>query len=119
MQKLLFIVAVVLLISCEKDKTLKAIPFDCTGVNATYEADIEPLILASCATGTGPGTGCHDAWILNYNGLRARVLSGDIQRVVYELKSMPPAPNFLGTPTLTDDEIAKIMCWIQQGAQNN
>ncbi|MFT7612213.1 MAG: hypothetical protein ACI9J3_001167 [Parvicellaceae bacterium] len=113
------LVLLVLISSCAKDKTLKAIPIDCSGINAEYQLDVVPIIQASCATGTGPGTGCHDAWILSYAGLRARVLNGDIQRVIYELKSMPPSPNFLGTPALTDDEVDKIMCWIQQGALDN
>jgi len=112
-------ILILLLTACAKDKTLKIIPFDCSGVNATYADDIKPMIQASCATGTGPGTGCHDAWILTYAGLRARVLNGSIQRVIYELKSMPPDPNFLGIPPLTDEEIEKMMCWIQSGALDN
>lgn len=112
-------VCCLLFFSCTKDKAGQVIPVDCTAINAEYTADIVPIIQASCITGAGPGTGCHDSWILNYNSLKSQVDNGNITEVVYEFRTMPPQPNSFGIPRLTDDEINKIVCWIKQGAPEN
>lgn len=46
--------------SCLKEK---AAPYDkeCYGVEIDSTLDIQPLIHQSCATNSGPGTGCHVA----------------------------------------------------------
>ncbi len=107
-----------MLVNCTRHKAYEPIPLDCS-IEPSYNSDIAPLIEAKCATGTGPGTGCHDAWILNYEGLKARVERGDIKEVIYDERSMPPIPNSFSIPDLTEEERNQILCWIYAGAPEN
>ena len=89
----------------------------CDTANITYAVDIEPIISTNCATsgchvsgGSGPGN------FTTYSGLKAKVdmgVNGTVEHRVVVLKDMP-----LGG-SLTQDEIFKIDCWIQDGAPNN
>ena len=71
-----------------------------------------------CATNLGPGTGCHDAWIFDYNYVLASVKSGEFGSDI-ETKKMPKIPNTFGIVGLTDAEINTFKCWICQGANEN
>ncbi len=82
--------------------------------NLSYQDDIDPIIQASCAI-----SNCHDGStnLPNFNdfatlqarsnndagGVRQRVKTGDMPR----------------SGSLDADEIAAILCWIDEGAQNN
>lgn len=105
-----------LFLSCHKDKTIP--PSDC-GYTISYSADIVPIINSSCITGTGPGTGCHDAWILDYSNLGGKIKNGTWANRVFDIKDMPEMPNDFGIDSLTADEIQIMRCWIDQGWPNN
>lgn len=112
-----FVMALSFSWSCTKDKALlNNISFDCDTVPASYTDNIEPLIAQSCATGTGPGTGCHDSWIFEYSNLKGRVDGGEFEFRVVTLQDMPPADNAFGIAPLTDDELNAIQCWLANGA---
>ena len=104
-----------ILLGCYKDKA--AAPECATTVS--YKLDIDPIINQSCATGLGPFTGCHDNWILTYDGLTNSINSGSFQSTVFDLKSMPKIPNDFDIVPLTEDELTTIRCWIEQGYPDN
>lgn len=105
--------------ACTKDKADPACELaDCI-TSVSYQNDIAPIISQSCATNLGPGTGCHDAWIFEYDNVYGQVRNGAIQHVIIDTKEMPPIPNNFGIMPLTDDEIQQFACWICNGALNN
>jgi hypothetical protein len=105
--------------SCTKDNAASSCSGDCETNMVSYENDIKPLIKQSCATNTGPGTGCHDAWIFNYGSVLSRVENGDFKRVILEEMSMPKIPNNFNIEPLTEAELKLFECWICDGAPNN
>ena len=106
-----------LISSCTKGKALETSPEDCEEI-ISYSTQIKPLIQQSCATNLGPGTGCHDAWIFEYENLQAPIESGSFWNVI-ETRYMPILPNSFGIEELTSEEIEQFHCWIKQGALNN
>lgn len=107
------------LLSCNKDKTLAECGLShCTPGAVSYENDIKPLIQQSCATGTGPGTGCHDSWIFEYTNVKNRVDDGTFWAAIAD-GSMPKVPNSFGIDSLTQAEYEMFECWICDGAPEN
>jgi hypothetical protein len=102
------------LMSCLKEKA-EPVDGDCYGLVVDYNDHIEPLIRQSCATNLGPGTGCHDAWIFEYDNLAARIVSQEFQETVFNLKTMPKPVNDFGIAPLTTEEIRIFKCWIDAG----
>lgn len=116
---LLVFISTTVLLSCNKDKTLAECGLEhCTPGSVSYENDIKPLIQQSCATGTGPGTGCHDAWIFNYDNITPKIDDGTFWSVI-ENYSMPKLPNSFGIAGLTQAEYEMFECWICDGAPEN
>ena len=70
-------------------------------------------------TGTGPGTGCHDAWIHDYNNIGGYMKNGAWVNRVLDLRDMPQIPNAFGIDSLTTDELQTMKCWIDQGYPEN
>lgn len=107
------------LLSCNKDKALAECNLEhCTPGAVTYENDIKPLIQQSCATNMGPGTGCHDAWIFNYDNVKTSIDNGVFGSVIAD-ESMPKVPNSFGILALTQAEKELFECWICDGALEN
>ena len=103
--------------SCTKDKALLTnITFDCDTVPASYTNNIAPILSTKCATGTGPGTGCHDSWIFVYSNVKGRVDNGTFELAVVSQERMPPPDNTFGIAPLTDEEMSAIQCWLANGA---
>lgn len=107
------IISSISLYSCTK---MVAPPdLSCNALKTTYTKDIAPIIHTSCAI-----SGCHDgmAYLGNYNSydvLKVTIDSGSFQTRVVDLKLMPP----ISRPALSLEEMAKIKCWLADGAQNN
>ncbi len=108
---------VLIIMACAKDKAMEVKPEDCVEI-ISYSESIEPLIQQSCATNLGPGTGCHDNWIFEYENVRNSVQSGAFGNVI-ETSYMPTIPNNFNIEPLTNKEIETFLCWIKQGALNN
>jgi len=106
-----------LLFSCLKEQT--KIPTECDSLIVSYSLDIVPIINSSCITGQGPGTGCHDAWILTYSGLVASVDNGTLYTEVFVDRTMPVIPNIWGIDSLNAAEYKAIKCWLEQGYPDN
>ncbi len=102
--------------SCLKEKT---IPLgDCDSI-ISYSGEIRPIIESSCKTGLGGGTGCHDAWIDEYDNIVNYMTAGSWQNEVLTTKRMPLVPNDFGIDSLTADEIKTMQCWVDQGYPEN
>jgi hypothetical protein len=105
---------------CRKDQALLVNPnVDCSTISVSYSADIVPIIETSCATGAGAGSGCHDSWILTYDGLKTKIDNGKFEMRVISQQDMPLIPNTFGIDSLTADEFAKIQCWLADGYPEN
>ena len=102
--------------SCLKDKTSPI--GDCL-TEVSYSSDIRPIIESSCKTGLGGGTGCHDAWIDNYDPIKSYLDANTWQNEVLVEKTMPLIPNDFGIDSLSNDEIQTMKCWIDQGYPEN
>lgn len=108
-----------LLVNCTRDKALKPCNLpDCALGSVSYRTDIVPIIQASCMTGLGPGTGCHDSWIDEYDGVKSSIESGRFWLVIQN-GTMPKLPNNFGIQALTPAELTTLECWICNGYFNN
>ena len=97
--------------SCHKCTPL---PDPCLGVDATFAADVQPIILANCSNNAA----CHRPPALN-NGIilltYSQVISNlDLINSTVNAGTMPPPP-----ATMTDSAKLKISCWIKSGAPDN
>lgn len=87
-------------------------PVNCSTVAAKFSANVQPLVVAKCAT-----AGCHDATasggvvLQTYSQISSRADRINARAVVE--KTMPQ------TGPLSTDEINILKCWIDGGAQNN
>lgn len=108
---LTFSISILLFAGCNNEDPLDNI--DCTVVNASYSANISPIINANCIS-----SGCHNIGstvgdLTTYNGLKAKVNNGSLSSRVVQQKNMPPSQ------PLSLDNLKKIKCWINSGAPNN
>ncbi len=90
----------------------------------SFSKDVQPIIITRCAM-----NGCHSTYnheslsLLTYNDVMEIVKAGNSHSSkLYETitalngeKRMPPLPD----NRLADNQIIKIMVWIEQGAKNN
>lgn len=113
-----FIAISFLVTSCLKDKTSPINPSECQTI-VSYSLDIVPIINSSCITGTGPGTGCHDAWILEYSGVVPAIENQTIYNELFVDHTMPEIPNSWGIDSLSTEEKRLFKCWIDQGYPEN
>ena len=112
MKKIILIVIVsTLLLACGKNPETTSV--DCSGPLKSFVNNVQPVIQASCATGSnchGTGSSNGPGPLLNYTQLfNAR---SDIRSAVLS-RHMPP------NGTLSATEKGAIICWIDNGALNN
>jgi hypothetical protein len=107
-----------ILTSCLKAKTVSANASDCPNI-ISYSLDIKPIIHSSCMTNLGPGTGCHDAWITSFSGIKGYLDAGIWQSEVLIKRTMPQMPNEFGIDSLSAEEYQTMKCWIDQGYPEN
>jgi hypothetical protein len=107
-----------LLTSCLKAKTVPVNAGECPTV-ISYSLEIEPIIHSSCMTNQGPGTGCHDNWITEYDNIKNYLDAGIMQNQVIVTRIMPQIPNDFGIDSLSTDEYLTLKCWFDQGYPEN
>ena len=80
----------------------------------SFSTDIFPIIQMSCATSAchSPG-GFANGIFNNYAGVKAKVDNGALRQRVLVNKDMPPGES------LTDQELATIKAWLDNGAPDN
>ena len=114
--RVLMAVIIFLLNGCYYDKEELLYPgsgqVDCTTSPKKFAADVQPLILAKCATAN-----CHNATAANglilQNYLQISGAKAIINTRAIVEKNMPPSGPLLPA------EINIIKCWIENGALNN
>ncbi len=102
---LYFAIALVLIASCKKDSG-KLTP-SCDGAHPTYQSQIKSIIDNRCAT-----SNCHPNYN-TYEGLLPALQGGDFRREVLVDQTMPQGSS------LTQDQINKIQCWVNDGFPEN
>lgn len=97
--------------SCTFEKS-EALTVGCDAT-MSYATDIKPIIDAKCVT--CHTTGASQGDFQTYAVVKVKVDNGTFNNRVFVAKDMPPG----GNPQLTADELQKIKCWMDQGAQDN
>jgi len=99
--------------ACSKDPDTN---IDCTGLTPTYNADIKPILDASCAI-----SGCHDAItqqngydFSNYESAKAGSQGGRFLGAIQHKSDFVAMPYNL--PKLSDDKIQQLTCWVETGS---
>lgn len=116
MKKLLLlpIFAAFFLGSCTFEKAVP-LPSGCT-TTMYYATDIKPFIDSKCVV-------CHSNVptymnadnFMDFNVLKEKINDGTLKDRVFNKKDMAPP----GAEQLTEAELGKLRCWIDQGAPNN
>jgi len=96
-----------LLVSCKKDTDSGKLTPACDGSHPTYQSDIKNIIDSRCTS-----SGCHPDFA-SYEGLFPKLQGGDFEREVLVNQTMPD-----GAP-LTQEQINKIQCWVNDGYPEN
>lgn len=108
-----------LFFSCTKDKTQAENKHTvCDSLFVSFQADVVSIMNANCSF-----YGCHSAGsglgdFTSYSGVKAKVDNGQFQERVLYLMDMPPTYSS-GPKSLSNEDIQKLQCWIDDGAQNN
>jgi hypothetical protein len=84
----------------------------CDGVNASFAADVNPIIQSSCAK-----SGCHAAG--SSNGPGALTSYEQIKNAAPLIKSAVVSRFMPEDGSLTNSQIKSISCWVDSGAPNN
>ena len=109
---ILVLVFAVFFTSCTFKK-VDSLPAGCTST-IYYETDIKPIVntyCVSCHTYGGIGPGNYSLYV----DLKAAADNGKIHNRVFVLKDMPQT----GAAQLSQDELSKLNCWLEQGAPEN
>lgn len=94
--------------SCKKDEEP-----ECESTTAiSYSADVEAIFTTSCNT-----SGCHrDGFssgdFTDFDEIKNKISGGSMKSRLVD-RSMPPSAE------LSDSDLQKLLCWIEQGADNN
>jgi hypothetical protein len=94
--------------SCKEEEEL-----ECESTTTiSFSADVEPIFTASCNT-----SGCHrDGFsagdFTDFDEIKGKVSGGTLKSRLVD-RSMP------SNKTLSDSDLQKLLCWIDQGAENN
>ena len=106
----------ILMVSCvEHDFSVKT--FECGSEDeVSYDLDVSPIVESSCAI-----SGCHDGSNgadLNWNDFSK--FQSHAAEVKDRITRPPGEPGHMpATGSITDTEIQTIVCWVDQGAQDN
>lgn len=97
--------------SCTFEKT-EALTLGCDAT-MSYATDIKPIIDAKCVT--CHSTGASQGDFQTYAVVKSKVDNTSFNNRLFIAKDMPPG----GSPALTEAELGKIKCWLEQGALDN
>ena len=85
----------------------------CTAITARFAADVSPIISASCSTQSA----CHGTG--STNGPGALTTYAQIKASAASIKIAVTAGTMPKTGSLTQTQINKISCWVNNGANND
>lgn len=90
--------------------------YTCTGDPVSYDSDVHAIVMNKCAV-----EGCHGSdpnlpdWT-DFTTFQNEARSGDVKEYVIN-RIMPPAESPEGP--LSQEQVALIACWVDQGAEDN
>lgn len=107
--KKIFAISVLLLSlwACKKEKDEGKLTPVCDGSNPTYDNTIKSILDSRCGS-----TSCHPNYT-SYEGLSDILQNGEFRREVLTNQSMPQGSS------LTQEQINKIQCWVDNGFPEN
>jgi mono/diheme cytochrome c family protein len=111
----LIVLAMVTLIGCKKDKQ-EEVPVECADT-ISYASDVATILSTSCNT-----SGCHNAasaasGYVFENHAQVSDNASIILNVIRHNSGFQAMPQ--GALKLSNEQIDKIACWVQQGKLNN
>ncbi len=115
---LLGLVITAFISACQHEPDLSNLP------TISFASDIQPILAAKCNMPACHGSGSQSEFpLVTYNDVMDKIESGnpsksDLYEAIVTLggdKRMPPLPD----SRLSDQQVNKVLIWIEQGAQNN
>ena len=103
------LIGLLALASCGEDES--PITVDCNAV--TYAGTIKPLVAANCSSSNCHGGGSVNGDWTTYAGIETVAKNGVMNTRVVVDKDMPL------NGSLSEEEIAQVKCWLDDGAPNN
>jgi hypothetical protein len=104
-----FVFVSITFVTCKKNEFKN---LDCSKIDSKYSTSISVIFSTNCTT-----SGCHNGSSIfdlrTYNQIKPYIDNRDIYEEVIEKKSMPKGKS------LSQDELNKIKCWLDQGGPNN
>lgn len=97
--------AIVVIVSCKKSDPV------CDGSQPTYESVVQSIIDNSCLSCHGNGSSRN---FTTYQRLKPFLDNGRFKKLVLEDQTMPKGP-----AKLSQDELNKIQCWVNNGYPEN
>jgi len=110
----LFVITAATLVffACKKDMQTATV-VDCSGAPKTFATDVNPIIQASCGTGSG----CHGSG--SSNGPGPLLNYSAVFSAHSDIRSAVASGHMPLNGSLTAPEKNAILCWIDSGAANN
>jgi hypothetical protein len=93
--------------ACKKDKSAGKLTPSCDGSSPTYNGSIKSILDSRCGSAS-----CHPNYT-SYQGLSGILQSGDFKREVLTNQTMPEGSS------LTQEQLNKIQCWVDNGFPEN
>ena len=113
-KKTLVIAAVfIFLFACKKSVDPATNSVDCSGPAKSFATDVNPIIQASCATGSG----CYGSG--SNNGPGPLLTYSEIFNARSDISSAVSSGEMPENGSLTAAEKSAFICWIDNGAANN
>ena len=102
------------LFGCSKDDEKETLTVACDGSNLVYNSGISAIINSNCNA-----SGCHNSGsshgdFTTYSGLQGFTTNGSFNNRVINLQDMPQ-----GSATLTQSQLNKLKCWVDNGFPEN
>jgi hypothetical protein len=103
------IAAAIIFNACKKDNYKPV----CDGSNLTYNSGISAIISSSCLSSSCHGAGSSNPNFTTYALLHPYLTNGKFKTKVIDEKSMPK------TGKLSNDQLNKIECWVENNYPEN
>lgn len=85
-------------------------PATCDGSTPTYESEIKAIISDNCNSSSCHGSGSKNGDFTTFQGLKPQLDNGKFKSEVIDSQTMPK-----GGAKLTSSQLAKIVCWKDNG----
>lgn len=97
--------------SCSKEEKKENI--SCDGSNLTYNSGVSSIINSNCTTSGCHGSGSSNGNYTTYSGLKSIINNGQFNKSVLVNQNMPKGSS------LSESELNKLKCWVDNGYPEN